>query len=89
MKKKILIASFLLAITAIVIVSYFGCSQQEGDTVSSRTAVDESSKEEDVTFAEVTEKPDSEPQVPTEPQTMVQLQQETAKENEVHLRTQL
>jgi Ca-activated chloride channel family protein len=86
-KKKILIASILLAITAIVLVGYFGCSQQEGDTVSSRTA-DQSREEDVVTFAEVTEKPDSEPQVPTEPQTIVQLNQERAKED-VHLRTQL
>ena len=88
MKKKILIASILLAITAIVLVGYFGCGQQESGTVSTRTAVDESSKEEDITFVEVADKLDSDIQVPTEPQTVVQLQQETEKE-EVQLRTQL
>jgi Ca-activated chloride channel family protein len=87
-KKKVLIASILLAITAIVLVGYFGCGQQESGTVSTRTAVDESSKEEDITFVEVADKLDSDIQVPTEPQTIVQLQQERAKEN-VHLRTQL
>jgi len=89
-KKKILTVSILLAVTAIVLVSYFGCSRQEGDTVSSRTAVDKSSKEEGVTFAEVTDKPDTEPQVLPEPQTMLtQLQEEAVKKGEVRLRTQL
>ncbi len=89
MKKKILIASILLAITAIVLIGYFGCSQQEGDTVSSRTAVDESSKEEDVTFAEVTDKPDSEIQVSQELKTTLPLQQTVTAKDEVHLRTKL
>jgi len=88
-KKKILIASILLAITAIVLIGYFGCSQQEGDTVSSRTAVDESSKEEDVTFAEVTDKPDSEIQVSQELKTTLPLQQTVTAKDEVHLRTKL
>ncbi|MFB0555699.1 MAG: VIT domain-containing protein, partial [Phycisphaerae bacterium] len=89
MKKKILIASILLAITATVLVGYFGCSQQEGDTVSSRTAVDESSKEEGVTIAEVTEKPDSEPQVVTEPQAIWSKLQKEAQEDDNRFHTKL
>jgi len=89
-KKKVLIASILLAITALVLVGYFGCSQSGSGTVSSRTAVDESSKEEDVTFVEVADKPGSEPQVPSELiTTLSQLQKEEAKKDEVHLRTKL
>jgi len=87
-KKKILIASILLAATAIVLVGYFGCSQQESDTVSSQTEADKPSEEGGITIGEVTDKPDTEVQVFPEPQTMVQLQQEMAKE-EVHLRTKL
>jgi len=88
-KKKVLIASILLAITAIVLVGYFGCSQQESGTVSSRTAVDESSKEEGVTFVEVTDKPDSEPQVVTEPQAILSRRQKEAEEDEIRLHTKL
>ncbi len=89
MKKKVLITSILLAVTVIVLVGYFGCSQQEGDTVSSRTAVDESSKEEDVTFAEVTEKADSEMQVSPELQNVLSQPQTVTAKDEVHFRTQL
>ena len=80
MKKKVLTASILLAIIAIALVGYFvGCSQFGGDAVSSRRA-EQSSEEGDVTFAEVTDKSDSEPQEPTEPQAMLfQLQEEAAK----------
>ncbi len=88
MKKKILIASILLAVTVIVLVSYFGCSQFGGDAVSSRTA-EQLSEEGDVTFAEVTDKSDSEPQAVTEPQDMLsQLQTVTAKDD-VRVQNQL
>jgi len=89
-KKKILIASILIVLTAIAMIGYFvGCSQFGGDAVSSRTT-DQSSEEGDVTFAELSDKSDSEPQVVTKPQAILsQLQEETAKKDEVHLRTQL
>jgi Ca-activated chloride channel family protein len=88
-KKKILIASILLAITAIVLVGYFiGCSQFGGDALSSRTA-DQSSEEEGVTFAEVADKPDSEPQVVTEPQAILSRPQKEAEEDEIRLHTKL
>ena len=88
MKKKILTLSILLGITAIAIVGYFvGCSQHESGTVSSQTA-EKSSEEEILTFAEVTAKPDSEPQAVTEPQAMVsQLQKKV--EDKIRLDTQL
>ena len=93
MKKKVLTASILIVLTvltAIAMIGYFvGCSQFGGDAVSSRTT-DQSSEEGDVTFAELSDKSDSEPQVVTKPQAILsQLQEETAKKDEVHLRTQL
>ncbi len=89
MKKKVLTASILIVLTAIAVVGYFvGCSQFGGDAVSSRTA-DKSSEEGDVTFAEVTDKSDSEPQAVTEPQAMLFQLQKEAEEDEVLLRTKL
>jgi Ca-activated chloride channel family protein len=88
-KKKVLTASILIVLTAIAVVGYFvGCSQFGGDAVSSRTT-DQSREEGDVTFVEVTEKPDSEPQELTEPQAMLFQLQKEAEEDEVHLRTRL
>ncbi len=89
MKKKILIASILLGITAIAIVGYFvGCSQHESDTVSSQTA-EKSSEEGNVTFVEVTAKPDSEPQLPTELQNILSGLQKEVPRDDIRFRTQL
>ncbi len=90
MKKKVLTASILLAIIAIALVGYFvGCSQFGSDTVSSQTETDKPIEEEGVTFAELTEKPDSKPQELTEPQAMLFQLQKEAEEDEVLLRTKL
>ncbi|MCH8120638.1 MAG: VWA domain-containing protein [Planctomycetes bacterium] len=89
MKKKILTVSILLGITAIAIVGYFvGCSQHESGTVSSRTA-DRSSEEEGVTFADVSDKPDSKAQLPTEPQAILSQPQKDVAEDGIRLRKQL
>ncbi|MCP4611978.1 MAG: VWA domain-containing protein [Planctomycetes bacterium] len=57
MKKKILITSFFLGLTAIAMVVYLGCSQKSSSTVSGWKVKDKSSEEADVAWAEVTEKP--------------------------------
>ena len=58
---------------------YLGCSRQGSGTLSSRTEVDTSSEEADVTWAEIAEEPDSEVHVPTEPQdNLSQLQKDVA-----------
>jgi hypothetical protein len=88
-KKKVLIASILLAITAIALVGYFGCSQQGSETVSSRIAIDTSGKEEEAAFPEVTDELDSEPQVRPELITSLSQPQKVTAKDEVHLRTQL
>jgi len=88
-KTKILTVSILLGITAIAMIGYFvGCSQFGGDAVSSRTA-EQSSEEGDVTFAEVTDKSDSEPQVVTKPQAILSQLQKDVAEDEIRLRKQL
>ena len=79
MKKKILTVSILLGVTAIVMVVYLGCGQQGGGTISSRTKVNNSSEEADVALADITDKPDSDVQLPTEPQDKLsQLQKDVA-----------
>ncbi len=71
MKKKILITSIFVGLTAVAIVVYLGCSQQSSGTLSSRTNVDKSNEEADVAWAEITDKPDTEVQMPTEPQAIL------------------
>ncbi|MHC4106225.1 MAG: hypothetical protein ACYSR9_14880, partial [Planctomycetota bacterium] len=79
MKKKILITSIFLGLTAIATVVYLGCSQQGSGTLSSRTEVDASSEEADVTWADITDKSDFEVQMTTEPQdNLSQLQKDVA-----------
>ena len=90
MKKKILITSIFLGVTAIAMVVYLGCGWQGGSTVSSsRPALVKSSEEADVTFAEVAEKHGTEVQMKTEPQDeLSQLQKDVAKD-ENRLRKEL
>ncbi|MCP4259976.1 MAG: VWA domain-containing protein [Planctomycetes bacterium] len=87
MKKKIMITSILLGITAIVMVVYLGCSQQGSSTVSSsRPTVVKSGEEANVTFADVTDTPDKEIQVPTDSQAIPFSKQKDVTGNEIRLR---
>ncbi len=85
MKKKILVASILLAATAIVLVGYFGCSQSG----TSQTEVDTSSEEEGVAFAKVNEKPHSGPQLSPELQNITSQPQTVTTKDEVRVQRQL